>query len=302
MRFTVIALVIALIPAVIAAQTAAECQPDLNAMRQAVSGTVTDADGAPIVGASVSVQCGRFRLDARTSGDGTYRLTPPAGSYIIEVNAPGFEPTAQTLPLTQNTTRDFTLQTGKFSSIITVEESGGFSAASSTSATKMSAPLIEIPQSVSVVTQDQMTSRNVQTVNEAIRYTASVDVDTFGNETRFDWINIRGFDQSTYGLYRDNSRWQSGSVSGQIDPYMLQEVDIVKGPSSVLYGQNQPGGLVNLVTKRPPSRDIRELVVTFGSYDRKQVAADLGGPVGAGDRWRYRLTTLVRESDTQVDH
>jgi len=138
-------------------------------------------------------------------------------------------------------------------------------AGSSTTATKEDAPLIEIPQSVSVVTQDQLTSRNVQTVSEAIRYTGSVDVDTYGTETRYDWINIRGFDQSTYGLYRDNSRWQSGNVSGQIDPYLIQEVDIVKGPSSVLYGQNQPGGLVNLVTKRPPSGEKANAVVLLSA-------------------------------------
>lgn len=280
----------------------ADCKADLSAPRVAVTGKVTDPSGAPVVGASVALQCGRYRLDGRTSGDGSFRIVAPAGSYLIEVNAPGFDVSMQTIQAAQPTSRDFTLQPGSFSSIITVQESGGFSAASSTSATKMNAPLIEIPQSVSVVTQDQLTARNVQTVNEAIRYTGSVDVDTYGNETRFDWINIRGFDQSTYGLYRDNSRWQSGNVSGQIDPYMIQEVDIVKGPSSVLYGQNQPGGLVNLVTKRPPSRPIRELVLSYGSFNRMQAAIDLGGPFAADGPWRYRLTALVRESDSQVDH
>jgi len=304
-RFVVTALSLLLCLSLSAQESArdiANCKVNPAAPRTPVSGTVVDPSGAPVVGASVALRCGTFRLDTRTSGDGTYRLTAPAGSYLIEVDAPGFDPAMETLQLGETQARDFTLVTGAFSSIITVEETGGFSAASSTSATKMNAPLIEIPQSVSVVTQDQLTARNVQTVNEAIRYTGSVDVDTYGNETRFDWINIRGFDQSTYGLYRDNSRWQSGNVSGQIDPYMIQEVDIVKGPSSVLYGQNQPGGLVNLVTKRPPARQIRELVVSYGSYDRRQVAADFGGPLDPEGKVRYRLTALARESDSQVDY
>lgn len=306
MRFSVILTLLVLFPVMAAAQESVgaidSCQPDLSAPRLALSGRILDPDGAPIVGSTVTLRCGRFRIDARTSGDGTYRIAAPAGSYIVEVSAPGFETTAQTVQLSQAENRDITLQTGKFSSIITVEETGGFFAGSSTSATKMDAPLIEIPQSVSVITQDQMAARNVQTVNEAIRYTGSVDVDTYGNETRFDWINIRGFDQSTYGLYRDNSRWQSGSVSGQIDPYMIQEVDIVKGPSSVLYGQNQPGGLVNLVTKRPPARELREVVLSYGSFNRMQAAIDLGGPVSPDSTLRYRITALARESDTQVDH
>src|SRR5712691_4831983 len=313
MRFSITVTLVCLLPAIASAQSSANaqkqpvsfaesCHPDPAAPRVALAGKVSDPTGAPLVGASVALRCGNFRQDARTTGDGTYRVTAPAGPYLIEVNAPGFDMTMETAQLTKPEQRDFTLQTGTFSSIITVNEPGGFFAGSSTSATKTDAPLIEIPQSVSVVTQDQLTSRNVQTVAEAIRYTGSVDVDTYGTETRFDWINIRGFDQSTYGLYRDNSRWQSGNVSGQIDPYLIQEVDIVKGPSSVLYGQNQPGGLVNLVTKRPPSRPLRELVLNYGSFDRRQVAADFGGPVGADDSTlKYRLTGLYRKSYSQVD-
>ena len=311
MRLSTVITLACLLPAVASAQTAAQkqpasfldsCRPDPAAPHVALSGKVTDPSGAPVVGASLALRCGKFRQDARTTGDGTYRLSAPAGSYLIEVNAPGFDMSAETVQLTKPEQRDFALQTGTYSSIITVTEPGGFFAGSSTSATKSDAPLIEIPQSVSVVTQDQLTSRNVQTVNEAIRYTGSVDVDTYGTESRYDWINIRGFDQSTYGLYRDNSRWQSGNVSGQIDPYLIQEVDIVKGPSSVLYGQNQPGGLVNLVTKRPPSRALRELVFNYGSFDRRQVAADFGGPLDTEGMFRYRLTGLYRRSDTQVKH
>ena len=311
MRMSVAAIVMSLLPVLASAQTSTgskpvsfvdSCRPDLNAPRQTLSGKVTDATGAPLVGATIALRCGTFRQDARTTGDGTYRITAPAGSYLIEVEHAGFDEALETLQLSAGSTRDFSLQTGAFSSIITVQEKGGYFAGSSTSATKTDAPLIEIPQSVSVVTEDQLTARNVQTINEAIRYTGSVGVDVFGQETRYDWINIRGFDQSTYGLYRDNSRWQSGNVSGQIDPYMIQEVDIVKGPSSVLYGQNQPGGLVNLVTKRPPSRELREIVLNYGSYNRAQVSADFGGPVGDSSTLKYRLTGLYRDSDTQVKH
>jgi iron complex outermembrane receptor protein len=302
MRLTTALTLVCLLPAIASAQKSFvdTCRPDPAAPRVALSGKVSDPTGAPLVGASLALRCGNFRQDARTTGDGTYRISAPAGSYLIEVNAPGFDMTAETVQLTKPDSRDFTLQTGTYSSIITVTEHGGFFAGSSTSATKTDAPLIEIPQSVSVVTADQLTSRNVQTVSEAIGYTGSVDVNTYGTETRYDWINIRGFDQSTYGLYRDNSRWQSGNVSGQIDPYLIQEVDIVKGPSSVLYGQNQPGGLVNLVTKRPPSRVLRELVLNYGSFNRRQIGADFGGPLGTDGTLRYRVTGLYRKSDTQV--
>ena len=279
------------------------CRYDPSASKVVLEGKVSDPDGAPLLGATVALRCGTFRQDARTAGDGTFRLSVSAGSYQIDIDAPGFQVSSETVEMAPPGPihRDVTLQLGAFSSIVTVTETGGFVAASSTTATKTDAPLIEIPQSVSVITHDQMDARNVQTVNEAIRYTAGVDVDSYGTESRYDWINIRGFDQSTYGLFRDNSRWQSGQVSGQIDPYLLQEVDVVKGPSSVLYGQNQPGGLVNLVTKRPPTAPLHELVVNYGSFGRKQVQTDLGGPIDSEGHWLYRFTGLYRKSDTQVD-
>lgn len=280
------------------------CQYDARKPRVVLTGKVTDETGAVLVGANVRLECGAFRQVAHTVGDGTYSLTAAAGSYQLDVDTPGFEPWAETIELRAPGPqhRNFTLKVGRLSSIVSVTAPGGFVATSSTTATKTDAPLIEIPQSVSVITQDQMSSRNVQTVDEAVQYTSSVGVDTYGSETRFDWINIRGFDQSTYGLYRDDSRWQSGQVSGEIDPYLIQEVDVVKGPSSVLYGQNAPGGLVNLVTKRPPLEPFHEIVLNYGSFDRKQVQADFGGPIDEAGQWRYRLTGLYRKSDTQVDY
>ena len=278
------------------------CRVDTAQPQAALAGKVTDQAGAPVGGATVTLACGAVRQSVRTVGDGTYRFTAHAGKYQIEVDAPGFVPTAETLDLNASGgERTFKLAAGHFSSIVTVTATGGYVAASSTTSTKTEAPLIEIPQSVSVITQDQMTAHNVQTINETIQYTASVGTDTYGNEPRYDWINIRGFDQSTYGLFRDNSRWQAGQVSGQIDPYLIQEVDVVKGPSSVLYGQNTPGGLVNLVTKRPPAQTSNEVVLNYGSYKRFQAQADLGGPLDSSGQWKYRLTGLFRSSDTQVD-
>ena len=280
------------------------CRVDAAQPQVRLTGRVTDQAGKPVPGASLTLACGTFRRTARSVGNGAYEFTAHAGTYQVDVEAPGFLPWAETVVLTAAAggERSFKLAEGRYSSIVTVTAEGGYVAASSTTSTKTEAPLLELPQSVSVITMDQMTARNVQTVNEAIQYTGSVGVDTYGTEPRYDWINIRGFDQSTYGLFRDNSRWQSGQVSGQVDPYLLQEVDVVKGPSSVLYGQNTPGGLVNLVTKRPLAQTSNEVVLNYGSNNRAQVQADLSGPLDVQGRWRYRLTGLFRDSDTQVDY
>ena len=316
MKFAVAATLAALAAAPVGAQAppaatkpatatfAESCRVDAAQASVRFTGTVADPAGKPVPGANLILACGSFRREARTVGNGSYSFTAPAGTYQVDIEAPGFLPWAETVVLrsTGENQRSFKLAAGRFSSIVTVTATGGYVAASSTTSTKTDAPLIEVPQTVSVITVDQMTARNVQTVNEAIQYTGSVGVNTYGTEPRYDWINIRGFDQSTYGLFRDNSRWQSGQVSGQIDPYLLQEIDVVKGPSSVLYGQNTPGGLINLVTKRPPAQSSNEVVLNYGSSSRAQVQADFGGPLDEAGHWKYRLTGLFRDSNTQVDY
>ena len=94
-----------------------------------------------------------------------------------------------------------------------------------------------------------MEARGVITMNEALRYTPGVTADEFGVEPRFDWLEIRGFAAQTFGVYRDGMRFNS--LAGKLDPFELESVEILKGPSSVLYGEVPPGGLINQVTKRP---------------------------------------------------
>lgn len=296
-----LSLVIALaaIPASAQSPSAAECRLEAAQPVGRLSGTVLDPSGAAIQGATVSLRCGTFRRATQSAADGRYEISVPSATYVLEAEASGFEGYLETIDVREASQRDLTLKIGRMASIVSVTAPGGYVATSSTSATKTDTPLLEIPHSVSVITVDQMRARNVQTVNDAIQFSGSVATNTYGSETRYDWIYIRGFNQSSYGLFRDNSRWQGGNLSGQVDPYLLQEVDVIKGPSSVLFGQNTPGGLVNLVTKRPPAQHSNEVALSLGSHDRRQGQGDLGGPLGDG-RWRYRLTGLFRDSGTQV--
>jgi len=177
----------------------------------------------------------------------------------------------------------------------------GFVARRSSAGTKTDTPILETPQSISVVTRDQMDSRAVQTVVEALQYTPGVYTHTGGKDPRFDSFSIRGFSAYESGVYRDGLREPNGSFAlFRTEPYGLQRVDVVRGPNSVLYGQNNPGGLIDVITKRPTATPIREVVGQYATADRFQGAFDLGGAADKDGKYLFRLTGVARDSDAQI--
>ncbi|QFS86166.1 MULTISPECIES: TonB-dependent siderophore receptor [Marinobacter] len=175
----------------------------------------------------------------------------------------------------------------------------GYIATSSRAGTKTNTPITEIPQSISVVTADQMQDQGVASVQEALRYTVGVGAEQFGLDSRGDWQSVRGGDpvifldgmQKTFGFYQ----------SPRTEPYLLERIEVIRGPSSVLYGQGNVGGLVNLATKRPQAEQSTELKLQVGNHSRKQAAVDSTGALNKDGTLLYRFIALGRDSDTQVN-
>ncbi len=166
---------------------------------------------------------------------------------------------------------------------------------------KTDTPLNEIPQSVSVVGAEQMRDQSVQNVQEALRYVPGVVADAYGIDGRADGSFIRGTPATDYldGLKRTYGYY---TYTYRVDPFMMERIEVLKGPASVLYGQAPVGGIVNYVSKRPQSETGGEISVDYGSFDFKQVRFDLTGPVSSDPRWSYRLTGVARDAGTQVDN
>src|SRR5690606_37665457 len=113
-----------------------------------------------------------------------------------------------------------------------------------------------------------------------------------------DWLTLRGFNPVQY---IDGLQAPIGSVSNVgLDLYGFESVEVLKGPSSVLYGLTPPGGIVNMTSRRPQEEYGGEIQVQFGEHDATQVAGDITGP--ATDGLLYRLTALYRDRGTQMDH
>lgn len=179
----------------------------------------------------------------------------------------------------------------------------GYVARRSITATKTDTDILEAPQSVSVITRDQMTMQAVQSVGEALRYSAGIVAESNGPDPRADTIGMRGFsigrDQFRDGLRNYAFNNQGGTV---VEPFGLERVEVLRGPSSILYGQGAPGGLVNLVSKRPTDAPLHEVGILLGQYDRKQGHLDISDLLTDDGVWSYRLAGLVQDSDTQIDH
>ncbi|GEC16935.1 ligand-gated channel [Nitrobacter winogradskyi] len=171
----------------------------------------------------------------------------------------------------------------------------GFVASRSATATKTDTPIIEVPQSISVVTRDQMQTRQVQSLPETLRYTAGVHAEMGGNQTDFA-VAMRGFNAG--GTYLNGLRTLNNH---SVDPYGLERVEVMRGPASVLYGQGQPSGIIGLVTKRPTEKALHEVQLQGGNFGRKGGAFDFGGPVTSDNTLLYRFTGLIRESGNGID-
>lgn len=172
----------------------------------------------------------------------------------------------------------------------------------SSGGSKTDTPIIETPQSISVVTRGEIAARGSMNIKDAVSYTAGV-TPTGSLDLREDLITFRGFPFDWASSFLDGLLMPGTTyASSTFEPYGLERLEVLKGPASMIYGQVSTGGMLNMVTKRPTAEPTGELWFLIGNNDRYQVAFDVGGPVGEGSDWSYRLTGLGRKSGTQVDY
>ncbi len=172
----------------------------------------------------------------------------------------------------------------------------------SATGTKTDTALIETPQSISIVTAAQVEAQKAQSLSEVLAYSAGVAVRESSRATES--FVLRGFqaDGQSGSIYRDGTKYSSNLYQGQQEPYGMERIELLRGAASVLYGNAAPGGIINTVSKRPTQETLRELNLELGSFQRKQVSGDFGGKLNEDGSWSYRLTGLLRDSDSFVDH
>jgi len=278
------------------------CEASSDSPAQTLSGTVADPTGARIASATIRLECGERSLQARTDGAGRFTLNAPAGPYRLRFEATGFADYTRAVSLGQSNqsgqTTEVVLAIQNASNAVTVQAESGYVAQDSTLATKTDTPLLETPQSISVITRDEMDAQAPQSLNETLRYAPGIVAESEGPSSSF-WgsssLMLRGFVPDVYqdGLTDD------AYGNTQLDSYFYQRAEVLEGPSSVLYGQGNPAGIVNVESKRPTVATLRELQLGFGTFGRYEGNFDFSGPL-VSPHLLYRLTGVGFTEGTQT--
>jgi len=178
------------------------------------------------------------------------------------------------------------------------EKDVGFAPVEAQTAGKAPMRRLETPQSVSVVTREQMESRQITNLQQALQTVAGVSPVNFGRRG-VDDLNIRGF-RSTESILIDGLV-QSAGMWTRVVPYGYERFEVLKGTASVLYGQVQPGGVVNAISKRPKRDALSEVGVEVGSFGQRTLQADLNRPLNESGKAAFRINAQVANSDDPTD-
>lgn len=179
----------------------------------------------------------------------------------------------------------------------TSTQAEGYVAEYNQSATKSDTPLAKTPQSVSVVTAQQIEDQNAQTLGQALNYTAGVLGEPYGMDPRFDSPTVRGF-EARGSQYVNGLRQLRYMGAPAYETYALQQVEVLRGPSSSLYGAGSPAGIINQVQKRAQDFDFGEVGLGFDNNGSKQVFFDFNTAVT--DDLSFRVTGIGKDQNTQI--
>jgi iron complex outermembrane receptor protein len=173
----------------------------------------------------------------------------------------------------------------------------GYNRAATASATRTDTPLIDTPQAVQIVPREVIRDKQILNVLEAVQNVSGVQADNSGSF--YDNFLIRGFSSGYGRSYRNGLRIEG--VGGSVDMAFADRVEVVKGPASMLYGRIEPGGFVNVVTKRPQEDFAATLDTQFGSWGVSRTIADVTGAVDEQKTVLYRVMGVYDRADSWVN-
>jgi len=176
----------------------------------------------------------------------------------------------------------------------------GYTATRTAAGTKTDTALVEAPRSISVATRQQMDDRSVHSLDDAVRYMPGITASSYGSDTRIDWLRVRGFEPTQFldGLPLPRGVY----ANPKPETWNLDRLALLRGPASSVYGQTPPGGLLDMVSRRPSAEASSEIQLQYGSDNHRQINFASTGKIDDAGQFLYGISGVVRDSDTQIDH
>ncbi len=267
-----------------------------------VSGKVTDQSKTSIPGATVLLRNQHMQERTTTTADGTFNIElTKAGVYEIEIRFLGFDPFVKSYTFPENRNYDLgtIVLTEYTQELQTVEVTGrldrDYNSDYSFSATKTAIKNKELPQSLSTVTKELMADRQAFQLADAVRTVSGVAPSSFYNQ-----YNIRGISQNEEGQIINGMRTRQYYFLQPITSN-IERVEVLKGPASVTFSSVDPGGSINMVTKKPLATDRKEVTMGVGSFSTIRTTLDFTGPLNESKTLLYRINGGFQEGRSYRD-
>ncbi len=270
------------------------CQAQVGSAHSSLRGRVLDPNHAAIKGAGITVGNLGTGGEARavTDENGEFSLALEAGEYTVKVVAQGFAETSQVVHLNQATLEslEIVLQVAESSAMVTVTDGGGYLTQSLSSATKTLTPLRDIPQSITVVTKEQIRDQAMASIADVVNYVPGIM--SHQGENNRDQLVIRG-NSTSADFFLNGVR---DDVQYYRDLYSVDRVEALKGPNAMIFGRGGGGGVINRVTKQAGFTPLREIALQGGSFGNKRFTADFDQPFG--NKVAFRINGLYENSSS----
>ena len=271
-RYSLRSLLLLGLSAILTIQALAQAPNDKTLLK----GKVLDPNRAAIQGADIWIsKAGLPSSTAVTDRNGEFSVALVPGEYQVRIAAEGFTETTETVNLQDNDKPlEVLLAIGPSSAIVTITDMGVYGVNSINSATKTLTPLRDIPQSISVVTKEQIRDQSMSSLSEVVAYVPGIT--SHQGENNRDQLVIRGNNTSA-DFFLNGVR---DDVQYYRDFYNVERVEALKGPNSMLFGRGGGGGVINRVTKEAGFTSLREVTLQGGSFGNKRFMMDFDQPLG----------------------
>lgn len=267
-----------------------------------VMGTVTDQQNRPIKQVTLKLRNGKDILNTSSDSSGHFQFAlPKAGGYLLRASAVGFMTFQQSYQIREK--QELRIDTIKLSvsseELQTVEVIGTstkkYYGDYSFSATKTASLNKDIPQAISSVSKELIADRQAFTLADAVKNVPAVTQNSFYNQ-----FSIRGINQNEEGAIINGMRTRQHYFLQPLTSN-IERIEVIKGPASASFSSSDPGGTINLVTKKPLSEDRKQVSISAGSFSTIRGALDFTGPLNKEKSLLYRLNVGYEDSKSFRD-